>query len=352
MMAASQKVFVAMSGGVDSSTAAALLLKEKINCAGLFMITNNESRQAQIDAEKVCRKLGIELHVVDLCNDFEEIINYLCDEYAEGRTPNPCVRCNRVIKFGKLWEYAKVNGGGFIATGHYAQIMKTDGQNGLYEAKEHSKDQSYVLSMIDRKMLDCIMLPMGSYDKKTTRQLAGEFGLGIEEKEDSQEICFLPDGNYARFVERRRPCVARSGKIVDMNGKVLGEHSGVYNYTIGQRRGLGIALGQPAYVVKIDLSVNTVTLGNKEDLLSKRLRANVVNWLIDKPSGNFRAKVKIRYNHAGQMAEVIPDGDNVIVEFEEPVSAITPGQAAVFYIPENSYWRVAAGGWIDHAESN
>ena len=352
MMPAPQKVFVAMSGGVDSSTAAALLLKAGFNCAGIFMITNDHVQQAQADAEKVCRKLGIELYVVDLRNDFEEIINYLCDEYAGGRTPNPCVRCNRVIKFGKLWEYAKVNGGGFIGTGHYAQVMKTGGQNGLYEAKEHAKDQSYVLSMIDRKMLDCIILPMGSYDKKTTRRLAGEFGLGVEEKEDSQEICFLTDGDYARLVERRRPEIARSGKIVDMKGNVLGEHSGVYNYTIGQRRGLGIALGQPAYVVKIDLSTNTVTLGNKKDLLSRRLRATAVNWLVDKPSGSFHAKVKIRYNHAGQMAEVTPEDDSVIVEFKEPVSAITPGQAAVFYISENSYWRVAAGGWIDRTERN
>jgi tRNA-specific 2-thiouridylase len=351
-MPVSKKVFVAMSGGVDSSTAAALLLKEKLDCAGLFMITNNDSHQAQKDAEKVCRKLGIEFYVVDFRDDFEEIISYLCDEYAAGRTPNPCVHCNKVIKFDKLWKYAKANGGRFIATGHYAQIMESGGQSGLYEAKEATKDQSYVLSMIDRKMLDCIILPMGPYDKHAVRKLAGEFELGIEDKEDSQEICFLPDGDYARLVERRRPGIARSGKIVDTSGNFLGEHSGVHHYTIGQRRGLGVALGQPAYVVKIDLPTNTVTLGSKEYLLSKKLRATSVNWLIDKPSGSFRAKVKIRYNHAGQMGEVVPEGNSVIVEFEEPVSAITPGQAAVFYIPENRCWRVAGGAWIDRVGHN
>jgi tRNA-specific 2-thiouridylase len=351
-MSVSKKVFVAMSGGVDSSTAAALLLKAGLDCAGLFMITNNHAHRAQMDAEKVCRKLGMELHIVDLRSDFEAIISYLCDEYADGRTPNPCVRCNRIIKFGKLWEYAKLKGGGFIATGHYAQIMETGGENGLYEAKEPAKDQSYVLSMIDRKMLDCIILPMGTYDKQTSRRLAGEFKLGVEAKEESQELCFLPDGDYVGLVECRRPEISRHGKIVDTKGHILGEHSGVYHYTIGQRRGLGVALGQPAYVVKIDLSTSTVTLGSKDDLLSKSLRATDVNWLIDKPSGSFRAKVKIRYNHAGQMGEVVPDGDSVIVEFEEPVSAITPGQAAVFYIPENHHWRVAAGAWIDRAGSN
>jgi tRNA-specific 2-thiouridylase len=348
----SKKVFVAMSGGVDSSTAAALLLKEKFDCVGLFMITNDESHQAQKDAEKVCRKLGIELCVLDFRDEFEEIISYLCDEYASGRTPNPCVQCNKVIKFDKLWKYAKANGGSFIATGHYAQIMKTDGRSGLYEAREHAKDQSYVLSMIDREILDYIILPMGQYDKQTVRKLAGEFELGIEDKEDSQEICFLPDGDYAKLVEDRHPDIAHTGKIVDTAGNILGEHSGVHHYTIGQRRGLGVALGQPAYVVKIDLPANTVTLGSKEELLSKKLSATSVNWLIDKPLGSFRARVKIRYNNAGQMGEVIPEGDDITVEFEEAVSAITPGQAAVFYIPENDLWRVAGGAWIDGVGNN
>jgi tRNA-specific 2-thiouridylase len=345
-----KKVFVAMSGGVDSSTAAAVLLKEGFDCAGLFMITNDHAQQAQRDAEEVCKKLDIEFHVVDFREDFEEIIQYLCKEYANGRTPNSCVLCNRVIKFGKLWEYAEKKGAEFIATGHYAQMIKTKGCAALYEAVEDSKDQSYVLSMIDRKMLDYIILPMGIYDKKTVRDLAKEYGLGVEEKEDSQEICFLNDGEYVELVENRFPEAARPGKVVDTGGKVLGKHSGIHCYTIGQRRGLGIALGEPAYVVDIKASTNTVTLGSKQELLSKRLRARSVNWLIDEPSCSFRAKVKIRYNHSGQMAEVINEDDGVVVEFDEPVSAVTPGQAAVFYCFEAQQWRVAGGGWIEQAE--
>jgi tRNA-specific 2-thiouridylase len=351
-MSVSGKVFVAMSGGVDSSTAAAVLLEKGFDCVGLFMVTNDHAQQAQRDAEAVCKKLDIKFHVVDFREDFEEIIQYLCKEYANGRTPNPCVLCNRVIKFGKLWEYSRQKGAEFIATGHYAQMIKTKGCAGLYEAVEGSKDQSYVLSMIDRKMLDYIILPMGTYDKSRVRDLAKEFGLGVEEKEDSQEICFLNDGEYVELVEERYPEASRLGKVVDTGGKVLGEHSGVHCYTIGQRRGLGIALGEPAYVVDINASTNTVTLGSKQELLSKRLRACAVNWLIDKPSGSFRAKVKIRYNHSGQMAEVINEDGGVIVEFDEPVSAVTPGQAAVFYCLDGQQWRVAGGGWIEQVEKN
>jgi len=341
------KVFVALSGGVDSSTATALLCRDGFDCEGVFMITNDEARHAQAEAEMVAGELGIKLHVMDLRKDFERILDYFCSEYRKGRTPNPCVFCNRHMKFSKLWEFARSHDARFLATGHYARILNRDNDVGLYEAANPSKDQSYVLAMIRKEMLPNIVLPMGDYSKDQTRQMAAEFGLHTAQSSESQEICFIPDDDYVAVLEQRCPELVRKGNIVDSSGKVLGEHNGVHRFTIGQRRGLRVAMGRPYYVTKIDAESNTVTLGPKEEVMQKKLRATAANWLIDEPVSPFRAKVKIRYNSKGALATVTPQDNSVAVEFDEPVSAITPGQLAAFYIQEEKNNRLIGGGWID-----
>ena len=352
-----RQVFVALSGGVDSSIAAALLCQKGFDCAGVFMITSDQTCGAQADAEDVARKLGIKLYVLDLRRDFERILDYFCGEYSRGRTPNPCVFCNRYIKFGKLWDFAQGNGADFFATGHYARILRANNQTGLYEAANAAKDQSYVLSMIDKDVLPHIILPMGDYSKNQTQKLAAKLGLGIEQKKESQEICFIPNDDYVAVLEDRRPELIRKGNIVDSSGKVLAEHNGVHRFTIGQRQGLRVAMGKPYYVVKIDAESNTVTLGPKEEVMHKKLAATEVNWLMDEPVSAFRAKVKIRYNDKGASAWVSPlvraepavarQDDGVVVEFDEPNLAITPGQLAAFYVQEGRNSRVVGGGWIE-----
>ena len=347
MVSKAKKVLVALSGGVDSSTAAALLCRDGFDCAGVFMITCDAARHAQTGAEHVAGELGIKLHVLDLRSDFEPILDYFCSEYRKGRTPNPCVFCNRYIKFGKVWDFARSDGAQLLATGHYARILEHNDGIGLYEAADGAKDQSYVLSMIDREILPHIILPMGDYSKDQTRRMAAKFGLSTEHKAESQEICFIPNDDYVAVLEQRCPELARKGNIIDSSGKILGEHDGVHRFTIGQRRGLRLAMGKPYYVVRIDADSNTVTLGPKEEVVQSKLRATGANWLIDKPASPFRAKVKIRYNDGGASATVSPQADAVVVQFDQPVSAITPGQLAAFYVQEGRNNRLVGGAWID-----
>ncbi len=349
-MGSAVDVFVAMSGGVDSSVAAAQLIEQGYRCAGVFMVTHEGGLAAVDEVRAVAERLGIGLHVLDLRDVFEqEVAAYFCGEYAAGRTPNPCVWCNRHIKFGRLWDYAREHGARYLATGHYARIEHDTFGPGLYAAEAPAKDQSYVLAMIPRERLANILLPLGGQGKADTRTEAARRGLPVHQKPDSQEICFIPDQDYVGYLARHGVAVSRPGPVVDVSGQVLGHHEGICRYTIGQRRGLGIALGRPAYVVAVDTQANQVVLGDREDLLAAGLEADHANWLIDPPSGWLEGWIRIRYNHPGVAGRVRPDRDDptrLTVRFDEPVAAVTPGQAAVLYVSEPAGWRVACGAWI------
>jgi len=371
-MTAGPRVLVAMSGGVDSSVAAALLQKQGYQCIGVFMClgrdrTGAESSSPRIpdssadprccspqdasDARAVANQLGIEFEVVDFRQDMDSIIRYFVEEYRQARTPNPCIQCNARLKFGKLREAAEMFDASFLATGHYARIREINGQNMLCRAIDIAKDQSYALFAIGRETLSQVLLPDGEYSKPRIREFAREMNLPVHDKGESQEICFVPQDDYAGFVAKHCPSVVRPGNIVDTSGKVLGQHEGIYRYTIGQRRGLGIALGEPAYVIRLDAKENTVVLGSRQELMQNHLCAKQVRWMIDPiPEKPFDATVQIRYNHRGAPAKVNPVADDsglyteVQIEFSQPVPAITPGQAAVFYKEE----AVLGGGWIEY----
>ncbi len=342
-----RNVVVALSGGVDSSVAAALLLESGHDVQGVFMITCEQGRHAQAEAEQVARRLGIRLTVLDLRKDFAQILGYFFGEYVRARTPNPCVMCNRLVKFGKLWEFTQGAGAEFLATGHYARVLDRDGQAGLYQSSNLAKDQSYALSMVGREVLDHVLLPMGEHSKEQARQIARRLSLGTEAKAESQEICFIPDDDYVALLEQQHPEWIRPGNIVDSSGKILGTHQGIHRYTIGQRRGLRIAMGRPFYVVGLDAATNTVVLGPEEEVMHRRLTTGQANWLMDPPTASFRAIVKIRYNDRGKPATVRPAAQAVEVEFDEPNMAITPGQLAVLYVDQDGLRRVVGAGWIE-----
>jgi tRNA-specific 2-thiouridylase len=346
MNASKKKVFAAISGGVDSSTAAALLLERGYEVAGIFMLTCDASGSAETKAARVAETLGIKLHVLDMRGEFQKVLDYFCGEYRQGRTPNPCVVCNRLIKFEKLWQFAKENGAQYFSTGHYVRIRHTADGFGLYESPSE-KDQSYALAMIDRKILPHLVFPMGDYTKEQTRKLSLQFGLTTAEHKESQEICFIPDDDYIALLETLAPELVRDGNIIDSSGKVLGTHHGIHRYTIGQRRGLRVAMGRPYYVVRIDAENNTVTLGPKEELMHKKLIANYFNRLTDPPDSPFRAKVKIRYNDKGAPATVHIRDEQIEVQFDTDASAVTPGQLAAVYIKDDGDWQLAGGAWIE-----
>ncbi len=357
------KVVLAMSGGVDSSVAAALLMRQGYEVLGAFMrlgtpagVESAESCDATKgkqgccsvldadDARRVAGLLNVPFYVLNFQDDFGRVIDYFVDEYQRGRTPNPCVRCNDWLKFGKLAQYAEMVGADFVASGHYARVE--DGQ--LLRGVDHRKDQSYVLFGITPKALQHTLLPIGGMEKHEVRKIAEELKLPVFNKPDSQEICFVPNQDYAGLVRRRSPGSFKTGEVVDMDGKVLGTHEGIPQFTIGQRKGLGVALGHKIYVVDIDPASSRVTVGTKEDLLRRSLVAKQINVLDDTlRDGHARAcSAKIRYNHDPQPATVMLSGDDELaVRFDEPQAAVTPGQAVVIYGGD----RVLAGGWIESA---
>jgi tRNA-uridine 2-sulfurtransferase len=355
------RVVLAMSGGVDSSVAAYLLRRQGYEVIGLFMRTGahgSEDSRADHkkgccsavdagDARRVADRLDIPFYALDFESEFNRIIDYFADEYLSGRTPNPCVVCNNWLKFGQLWSYGRQLSADFIATGHYARGVRTAAGVEVHRAADPEKDQSYVLYGLRREVLPHLLFPIGGYRKEEVRTLAREAGLGVADKPDSVEICFVPDGDHASLIRRRRPQLATAGHIVDTSGKVLAEHNGIEQFTIGQRKGLGFAAGERRYVLKIVPGDNDVVIGPREELLASGLEASGVNWLLDAPpQGELTCQAKIRYRHTAAPARVTARAKGrVKVEFATPQSAVTPGQAVVFY--DGS--RVLGGGWIETA---
>jgi tRNA-specific 2-thiouridylase len=357
------RVVLAMSGGVDSSVAAYLLKQQGYEVIGLFMRTGVHSEDDQTpahkkgccsavdagDARRVADRLDIPFYALDFEQDFNRIIDYFADEYLAGRTPNPCVVCNNWLKFGKLWSYGRELEADYIATGHYARLVWENGAAQLHRALDPEKDQSYVLFGLSPRILPRLLFPVGGFRKEHIRAIAAEAGLGVHDKPDSVEICFVPDGDYGGLIGRRRPERVGAGNIVDTAGNVLAGHAGIENFTVGQRKGLNFAAGERRYVLRILPESREVVVGRREELLSSGLRASGMNWLITPPGETVSCSAKIRYRHPAAPARVtpLPDG-SAQVDFEDPQSAITPGQAVVFYNGD----RVLGGGWIEVGSSN
>lgn len=380
-----------MSGGVDSSVAACLLKEQGYECVGVFMRVGAHQEEDHadcrldpnrlapaapgdqptapdqhgahsappprrlkhgccsatdaMDARAVAGKLGLPFYALNFRPDFEQIIRYFVDEYAQARTPNPCVMCNIHLKFGKLLRYADMMDAEFIATGHYARTIARENRTLLARARNVAKDQSYVLFGIARDDLSRCLFPLGEVtDKSEVRRMAALLGLRVHDKPDSQEICFVPGNDYARLLAERRPELLTPGEIRNRDGQVLGEHPGVANFTIGQRRGLRLAMGSPVYVTQLDAANNAVTIGPREDLFADGLDAERMNWFLDPPAAPARALIKIRHMHppAAGAVQASEGAERAYAKFDEPQLAVTPGQAAVFYDDE----VVIGGGWI------
>ena len=373
-----------MSGGVDSSVAAHLLLEQGHEVVGVFMRHGEESPVAcavepggerssaarspnlQLpilqqrpdhkqgccsasdaeDGRRVADRLNIPFYALNLQEEFQQIIDYFVDEYTQGRTPNPCVMCNNWLKFGKLFDYADSIGAEYVATGHYARLMANGGETSnlsIHRGVDLGKDQSYVLFGIARELLPRMLLPVGGYEKPAIRAIATQLGLRVAEKKDSQEICFVTSGKHDEFVQARAGHDL-GGEIVTTDGRTVGEHNGIERFTVGQRKGLGVAMGERYFVVRIEPETNKVVIGRHEELGRSELTAQRTNWQCEMPVGSFRCQAKIRYNAQPRAATatVLPD-QRLQVVFDEPRFGVAPGQAVVCYAGD----RMLGGGWIE-----
>lgn len=345
------KVALGLSGGVDSSVAVYLLQQAGHEVVGIHMRLTPESgrdSQAANDARKVAEHFGIAFHILDARDAFaREVMQPFADAYLHGQTPNPCVRCNARIKFGLLWQEAQRLGCDKLATGHYVRILHDEQGDALARAADPIKDQSYFLWGIPRAMLARTLCPLGDYSKDETRAMAASLGLITAEKKESQEICFIPGDDYVAFLTHICPeRLPGQGDFIDAEGAVIGHHQGAWRYTIGQRRGLGLALGYPAYVTATDPIANTVSVGTGDALFANGLIAEQVNFLCDAPPDG-RAQIKIRSRDRGTDGTWQFDGERLTVHFDASVRAITPGQSVVLYDGA----RVIGGGIIQKAIS-
>jgi tRNA-specific 2-thiouridylase len=365
------KIAVAMSGGVDSSAAAAILREQGHELVGFTMQLWNQRRGLSVDADgeplpsrccslddvydarRVAEELGFPFYVLNLEREFErDVVEPFVQSYLEGETPIPCVACNSRLKFASLDRTAVSVGCEKVATGHYARVTFDEESNRyrLLRGRDARKDQTYFLWELTQEQLSRSLFPLGEMSKDEAREAARRYGLGVAEKRESQEICFVPDGDYAGFIERYLEAEGREGErpargeIVDTEGRVVGQHEGVHRYTTGQRRGIGVPRQLPLYVVRVEPETNRVVVGDAEDLLSAEFTAAGVNWVaFDEPQEPVRADVRVRYRHQESPASITPlDGGRVRVRFDEPQRAVTPGQATVFYRGD----EVVGGGWI------
>lgn len=352
-------VVVGMSGGVDSSVAACLLQSQGYDVIGVTMQIWQEEKAFQTeneggccglsaveDARRVAHQLDIPYYVMNFRKEFQEnVIDYFVRDYRAGRTPNPCIACNRSVKWESLLHKSIALGADYIATGHYAKIRQLpDGRYTICRSDSLRKDQSYALYNLTQEQLAHTLFPLGEYDKSEVREMAEQAGLQVAHKPDSQEICFVPDGDYASFIEKETGTQEQPGNFVDLGGRVLGRHKGIGHYTIGQRKGLGVTFGEPVFVVKICPDTNEVVLGRRTDVFTDHLRAEMVNHMAaDHFEEGQKVTAKIRYNHEGASAVIRSVGEDFFeLDFEQPVRAVTPGQAVVLYDEEN----VLGGGTI------
>ncbi|MFZ3209064.1 MAG: tRNA 2-thiouridine(34) synthase MnmA [Geobacteraceae bacterium] len=356
-----KRVVVAMSGGVDSSVTAALLKEEGYEVIGVSMQLWDYARFTAMDgrefgsccslndihdARRVADQLGIPFYVVNFEEEFQRlVIDDFVDEYFLGRTPNPCVRCNQRLKFELLLMKARGLGADFLATGHYAQVKRSDdGRFLLYKGADRWKDQSYFLFTLTQEQLAMTLFPLGGMSKREVRDMADRYGLRVAQKKESQEICFIPDNNYVRFLEEARGDNLMEGEVVDCRGKVLGRHSGVHRFTVGQRKGLGIAHPAPLYVLGVNPANRQVVVGEKEELSGAGLIATDINWIVPPAALHIEVACKIRYRHEPAPCRIYHLSDSrAEVRFLEQEKSITPGQAVVFYDED----LVLGGGWIE-----
>ena len=357
----SKSAIIAMSGGVDSSVAALLVKSSGMNCIGCTMklyageITENSCKTCCSlndveDARSVAMKLGMPYYVFNFTDDFDKkVISRFIHSYLNGETPNPCIDCNKYMKFDNLILRAKTLGYDYVVTGHYARIEFDGEKYKLKKAIDETKDQSYVLYNLSQEQLKHILFPLGNLTKKQVREIAQKNGFRNSNKPDSQDICFIPDGNYTKFICERMVNSRSEGNFVDTKGNVIGKHKGIFCYTIGQRKGLGISASKPLYVVSINTDTNNVVLGEERELYSKTIYVKDFNWISGKvPTLPLKCKVKIRYRQKEQDAIILSQDNNVVqIEFKEPQRAVTPGQSAVAYVGD----EVIGGGIIVKKEN-
>ena len=358
------KVVVAMSGGVDSSVVAALMKEEGYNVTGITLKLYDDSKQSKegrqccagqdiMDAKRVSEKININHEILYYQKRFKsEVINSFIDSYAAGETPIPCVQCNQTVKFRDLFKYAKELKADALITGHYVARIKKEGQASMYRAKDHNRDQSYFLFSTTQEQLDFLRFPLGEIDKSETRSIAKKLNLNVADKPDSQDICFVPNGDYSSVIKKFRPESFKKGKIIDVNGNQIGEHEGIVNYTIGQRKGIKISSSKPLYVVNINADNNTVIVGSKENLEIKEIKLRKLNILASKKEFEKIINIKVRSTGRLLKAKINFMNNHAKVEILEKETGISPGQACVFYFKDEVGDKVLGGGWIDKTFNN
>jgi len=358
------RVVVAMSGGVDSSVVAALMKEEGYDVTGITLKLYDDTKQSRegrqccagqdiMDAKRVSEKISIKHEILYYQKKFKtEVIDSFIDSYAAGETPIPCVQCNQTVKFRDLFKYAKDLNADALITGHYVSRIQQNGNASMYRAKDHNRDQSYFLFSTTQEQLNFLRFPLGEIDKAETRSIAKKLDLNVADKPDSQDICFVPNGDYSSVIKKFRPDSFKSGKIIDLDGNQIGEHEGIINYTIGQRKGIKIASNKPLYVVNINSDNNTVVVGNKENLEIKEIRLRELNILADKKEFDKAINIKVRSTGRLLKAKINLENNYAKVEILDKEIGISPGQACVFYSQDEYGDKVLGGGWIDKTFNN